>query len=61
MADLPEFWTAPDGTVWMEDPSPLGTFTGWEPGEDGVWTLDADEFTVTYPTAPWSQLEAADG
>lgn len=49
IADQP--WQAPDGTRWIRDPGQR-EWTGWQPGEDGTWTLTEDEFTLSYPEAP---------
>ena len=40
--------TADDGTEWVFSPG-LDLWTGWMPGEDGVWTMTPDEFAKAYP------------
>jgi hypothetical protein len=45
-------YVAPDGTHWMPThPDSLG-WTGWVPGEDGVWLRTDAEFHASYPDAP---------
>lgn len=43
-----EWLRANDGTVWMYSPE-LGIWTGWEPGEEGVWTMQPEDFARFYP------------
>ena len=43
--DVP--WEAPNGTRWLHFPG-LGEWTGWQPGEDGVWSLTEEEFAQAY-------------
>lgn len=38
---------APDGTRWLHFPE-LGEWTGWQPGEDGTWSLTEEEFARIY-------------
>lgn len=47
-------WAASDGTVWQHAaPSwQKADWTGWEPGEEGVWFLTDEEFRRVYPEAP---------
>jgi len=44
-------WDAGDGTRWTHAPG-LRIWTGWVPGEDGVWTRTDEEFRLMYPEAP---------
>ena len=46
-----EPWVAPDGSCWLWFPV-LDEWTGWMPGEDGVWNLPEAEFRKLYPEAP---------
>jgi hypothetical protein len=39
---------ASDGTRWLHFPA-FGEWTGWVPGEDGVWNLTEEEFGRLYP------------
>jgi len=50
-ADEVNPWEAPDGTRWLWFPQ-YGEWHGWEPGEDGLWLLAADEFAALYPKGP---------
>lgn len=38
---------APDGIRWLYFPGP-GEWAGWQPGEDGVWSLAGEEFSRVY-------------
>lgn len=44
-------WDAGDGTRWIYSRG-LNIWTGWEVGEDGVWTFTPEEFARLYPEAP---------
>lgn len=43
-------WEASDGTRWLHTAG-IG-WTGWEPGEPGVWIMTPSEFRRVYPEAP---------
>ena len=47
MSDV-EIRHADDGTVWVYSPE-LNIWTGWEPGEDGVWNMTPADFARFYP------------
>ena len=40
-----------DGSQWIYHPN-LGEWTGWVPGEDGIWNLTDDEFEVRWDAEP---------
>jgi len=44
-------WEAGDGTVWLFVPE-TNEWTGWQPGEDGVWIKTPAEMDVSYPDHP---------
>ena len=48
---MADYWEAPDGTRWFYTAA-WDEWTGWEPGEDGHWQLDGEEFRRLYPEAP---------
>lgn len=43
-----EPWVASDGTCWLHFPE-FGEWTGWQPGEDGLWVMAEAEFAHLYP------------
>lgn len=45
-------WVASDGTVWFWSAGSFQCWTGWQPGEDGVWVMERVEFRRIYPEAP---------
>lgn len=47
--DVP--WVASDGTRWLYF-AQFKEWTGWQPGEDGVWSRTVAEFRADYPEAP---------
>jgi len=47
--DVP--WVASDGTRWLYS-AHFNEWTGWLPGEDGVWIIPVAEFRASYPEAP---------
>lgn len=46
-----EAWEAADGTRWLYLPV-FDEWTGWQPGEDGVWNLSRATFEHLYPEGP---------
>ena len=47
--DVP--WVASDGTRWLYS-AQFNEWTGWLPGENGVWFRTVAEFRANYPEAP---------
>jgi hypothetical protein len=47
--DVP--WVASDGTCWLYF-AQFSEWTGWQPGEPGVWSRTIAEFRASYPEAP---------
>jgi hypothetical protein len=46
-----EPWEAPDGTRWLWFPV-FQEWTGWQPGEDGLWSYTDEELRRIYPGVP---------
>jgi hypothetical protein len=60
MTKASEPWRASDDTEWLPvTPDGSPGWTGWQPGEDGVWILTEQDFRSAYPDAPRALADGA--